>query len=242
LLSQVPVAAAQSTPLDCDASLRPTAGTSGYTAREADPRCEGVYQSPVSATGLEVVSVTLGPLVFDIEGDDQLVVSLPDLGTLDAKAVRIRAVALPLKTYYRMDGLLPPGRTMRWPIGAVIRPWGLTGARLGAFGWTDRDGERIMIPVSVVPEGRAPIGAAGNVEVTLRSPVHLERLLWREIAGDGSVSDWRPVVERPVQGGEAVRFELPAGPPGVVHLDFRAKRSNSDEWLALDLNVWRPAV
>ena len=143
--------------------------------------------------------------------------------------------------YYRMDALLAPGRTMRWPVGAVIRPWDLTDARLGAFGSIDRNGERIMIPVAVAPEESLDEGA-GNVVIKLRSPVRLERLLWREISPDGSVSDWQPVVERPLQGGEAIPFALPAGPPGVVHLEFRAKRANSDEWLALDLNVWRPAA
>ena len=115
---------------------------------------------------------------------------------------------------------------MRWPVGAVIRPWDLTGARLGAFGPIDRNGERIMIPIAVAPEEEASTDAAGKVVIKLRSPVRLERLLWREISPDGSVSDWQPVVERPVQGGEAIPFALPAGPPGVVHLDFRAKRAN----------------
>jgi hypothetical protein len=241
LLSHAPVAAAQSTRLDCDPSVRPIAGGSGYDERIGDPRCEGFFQSPVSATGLEVVSVTLGPLTFDIKTDDELVVSLPDLGELDPEAIRVRAVALPLRMYYRMDTLLAPGRTMRWPVGAVIRPWDLTDARLGAFGSIDRNGERIMIPVAVAAEDEGSTDAAGNVLIKLRSAVRLERLLWRAISPDGSVSDWQPVVERSVQGGEAIPFALPAGPPGVVHLDFRAKRANSDEWLALDLNVWRPA-
>jgi hypothetical protein len=240
-LLQAVVAAGQSTPLDCDPSLRPIAGASGYGDHGDDQRCEGMYESPVSATGLEVVSVTLGALAFDVEANDHLLVSLPDLKGLDASAVRVRAVALPLNTYYRMDALLAPGRTMRWPVGAVIRPWDLSAARLGAFGSIDRNGERIVIPITVAPE-EASSGSAVNVVIKLRSPVRLERLLWREISPDGSVSDWQPVVERPVEGGEAIPCALPIGAPGVVHLDFRAKRVNSDEWLALNLKVWRPPV
>ena len=231
----------QSTPLDCDASnLRPIGGASGYTARRGDSRCEGVYQSPVSATGLEVISVTLGPLDFDVELDDHLVVSMPDLGALDADAIRVRAVALPLRTYYRMDTLVAPGQTMRWPVGAVLRPWDLTSDRLGVFGWIDHAGDRVLVPVAVNPEDQSSADDASRVLIKLRSPVRLDRVVWREVADDGSVSDWRPVVERTVRGGEAIAFKLPAGPAGVLRLDFRARRPNSDYWLALDLRIWRP--
>jgi len=127
-------------------------------------------------------------------------------------------------------------------VGAVLRPSHLTSAELGVFGWIERLGKFILIPIAVNPNVQLFADGARHVLVQLRSSVRLDRLVWREVADDGAVSDWQPVVDRPIETGEIIGFELPAGPTGVLHLDFRAKRLNSDDWLSLDLNVWRPAT
>src|SRR5688572_24125356 len=115
------VAAAQTASPRCDTSLRAIADATGYRARAGDPRCEGVFESPVSVTELEVVSVTVGALSFDIDVHHEVVVAPPDLKGLNAKAVNVRAVALPLRTYYRMDAVLAPGEIFHWPLAAVVR-------------------------------------------------------------------------------------------------------------------------
>lgn len=242
LALDVSFAIGQAIVFECDPSVSPIGGMLGYAPRKGDARCEGIYQSPANATGPEVVSVTLGRLEFDTNNDDRLAVSLPDLTGMEVGAVWIKAVALPDRTFYRMDSLLVPGETMAWPIGAVIRPWGLADTQLGVLGWLEQDGERVTIPVLVAPEGQQSKKAGDTVEIKLRSSVDLERIVWRSALKDGPVSRWLPVVKGSVRGGEIITFRPPSGPVGVVRLDFSAKRKNTDDWLTLTLNLWRPKL
>src|SRR5687768_5596956 len=87
--------AGQSDP--CDPQLRPLAGHMGYIWR--GDRCEGLYLSPVAADDLELVSLVQGKLHFDLQPKTRLQVSAPPIADLAHGPVRIRAVALPLRTY-----------------------------------------------------------------------------------------------------------------------------------------------
>src|SRR5216683_4982848 len=48
----------------CDPALRPVQGEAGYTPRRN--RCEGLYVSPISAPGLELVSLLRGKIRYDL--------------------------------------------------------------------------------------------------------------------------------------------------------------------------------
>src|SRR5262249_47462123 len=103
---------AQSLDVSCDAHLQPIPGSQGYQKRTGAVRCEGMYRSPVSGFGLEVVSFITGGLSFDLERDRQLSVLVPVTPSLLGEAVHVRAVGLPLRTYYRMDALVAPGERL----------------------------------------------------------------------------------------------------------------------------------
>jgi len=224
-----------------DANIRPIQGSSGYRARSNDARCEGFFESPVSVGGLEVVSFTVGNPEFDIQSEDSLAISAPYEGISAAQFVNIRAVALPLRTYYRMDTRLTSTRPMTWPVTPILRPWGLSSKRVGIFGWISRDDRPLFIPIRV-GNGKGGSSASTRVLVLkLRSPAPLDRLLWRTGDDRGAKTPWRSVTDSDVRSGETVTFRLPPGPIGIAEFEFRAKRQNTDIWYPLDISIWRPA-
>jgi hypothetical protein len=223
----------------CDASLRPVQGTAGYAPRAN--RCEGLYVSPISAPGLELVSLLRGKIRYDLQPQARLIVQAPSSPSVGSGRIQIRAVALPLKTYYRMDATLADSRQMVWPVGEVLFPLRLHQASIGAFGWVDNAGGRLFLPLRVTSEG----SAAGQepiepIEIGIRATTALDRLLWR--VADESPSA-RPGVWDPVRGdfsaGKIITISLPEGPAGVLLVEVAGQLYGSQEWVRLPLRLLR---
>src|SRR5688572_32646546 len=160
----------------CDPLLRPVTGQLGYVPRET--RCEGLYVSPISGRTLEIVSLTLGTVRYSLDSDMQLELRGPDSALLDQEKLNVRAVALPLNTYYRMDDVLPAGETLTWPIDAVLLPARLNDGRIGIFGWVDTLNERIFAPIEILGRERAQ-DPRRTVNLIVRSTVETNGVLWR---------------------------------------------------------------
>lgn len=224
--------------------VRPTGGSVGYALRSPHPRCEGMYESPVRGVGLEIVSLLRSPLQFDIERDHALTVLAPGLPDLNDPTVRVKAVALPLKTYYRMDAELPAGGSMQWPIGDVLKPAGLSSDRLGVFGWVSTEEDNIFVPLTITPQGgKAWQTETRTLELIVRSAVDLEQVLWRVSDGDGADPkslQWQTASSETVYAGQAIRLSIPEGQTGVVRIEISGKRLSSDSWVRLPLRLFRP--
>jgi hypothetical protein len=221
----------------CDRGLTPIRDPTGYTAR--GNRCEGLYESPVSSTGLELVSLTRGKLRFELDPALQLTVSAPDPGDAAPGPVRVRAVAKRLRTYYRMDAELPPSRQLSWPVRDVLWPEGLGAERIGLFGWVERDGERIFVPLRLAPQGQ-PI-VPGTVELVVRSTADVERVVWRWMAEGGpspGPGGWRNLAGS-TPAGQPITIVVPEGPRAILRVEVTAKLPGSDEWPRLSLRLLR---
>lgn len=229
--------AAQGIELECDSLIQSTSGALGYQERSGDTRCEGAYESTVSATGLELVSATIGPIIFDAEAHDHVVIEVPELGNGDSKPVDIRSVGLPLGLYFRLDARANPGSSMRWSLTPVVRPWGLKSADLGAFGVAIIDEQRVIVPLKIA----RPAETTGRnaVQLALRSPVDLESVWWREFKNDGAATAYQQLAET-VRGGDIVRFDVPDSSAEVLHVEFAARLVNSGRDRKLRLRVYRP--
>ena len=225
----------------CDPGLDPIAGGLGYELRARNQRCEGLYESPVHAIGLEVVSLLHGRLDFDPATARHLTVAVPDAAVIGQNQVNVRAVALPLKTYYRMDARIPAGGSMLWPVHDILAPASLGPDRLGVFGWIGSESDKTFVPVSVVAEDAAGFAAGARVELGLRAPTDLESLVWRVSATHAEDRPpWTDAVPGPVRAGQIMRLILPDDVRGLVDVEFAAKRPNLDQWLTLTLHVMRP--
>jgi hypothetical protein len=239
LLALSPVRAAS-----CDPVLAPFPGSDlGYTS--LGDRCEGFYVSNVSSESLEVVSVLHGNLHFDWKPDVVLEVSAPNY---TQGAVNIRAVAIPLKTYYRMDGTVSPKESMRWPIGDVIFPGKLAAQRIGVFGWVGTFSNKTFVPLRVIQKDNVKSAPADeNIYLIVRSSVDVETVLWRYSTTMGKrcskFNEWQEYHDAPVNAGWPVTITLPNRPAqnGNICLEIAANDKGSDEWLSLSIRIWRPS-
>ncbi|MBY5592693.1 hypothetical protein HFO49_35690 [Rhizobium leguminosarum] len=224
---------ARAAEITCD-QLQPVPGDIGYQKRSGDARCEGAYASPVGADGLDLISIeNVGQSAVPVTGPILSVSAPKQIGL----PVHVRAVAIPLRTYYRMDATLEPGASLKWPV-SIMRSLNLEPSDIGVVGWIDSGAKREFVPLSVVPEGSPPNPDASDVEIRLRPQVSLERVLWRTVEEGQLPSQWNVLADRPVAAGEqlplTITKEAMAG-----KLDIRAKRPDSDDWLALTIAIWR---
>jgi hypothetical protein len=212
----------------CDPLLKP---------RSADPlrymlrgdRCEGRYVADVASSTLRVASLTGVFEEFDPASTRDLVVTwtAPQPGP-----VRIRALALRPREYYRMDTLRTDGSSVRWPTN-ILGSLKLGRRDVGIVAWTtltiggeDRD---VYLPVSIGPRAALP------------SPRSYHVVLWpgRELtevylslapvdpAGRGGayLFEGRPLKRSYYPAERRIDVDLPVSElerPGVYYLEIAA--------------------
>lgn len=227
----------------CDPVLTPFPGSDlGYASH--GNRCEGFYVANVSSESLEVVSVLQGILLFDWKPDVVLQVSAPNF---TQGAVNVRAVAIPLKTYYRMDGTVAPLQSLQWPIEDVVFPGRLTAQRLGVYGWVGSKNDKTFVPLRITQKDSSKsIRSQENTYLTLRPSVDVDAVLWRYSTVKNNrcsrFVEWQEHNTAPVHAGWPVTITLPelSGKKGDLCLEIAAKEKNNDEWLKLQIRIWRP--
>ncbi len=225
-LSGVSAAGEQGSP--CDDELRSVASPSGYQQR--GKRCEGVYESDVSAARLEVFSLVRGPIQYPLTPATVLTITAPVLPLDDLVGpVQVRAAG-PSKSYYRMDLTLEPGETTNWPVADVLLPQKLRADQIGVTGWisdpatSSRRAGRVIVPLRVAVVDSA---SSQPLEVTFRSSSGVEALKWR--LAEDEASTWHYAdLARAVPAGRPIRVVLPDGAPGVITLEVRYRPPGRD--------------
>jgi hypothetical protein len=225
-------------PENCDA-LVPAQGQIEYRWRQN--RCEGFYRSNVSSGDLELVSLLVGRLTGETASKSPLEIAAPALQSPLVGPVKIRAVAIPPRTYYRMDATVTPGGRLSWPAGEVLGPAQLSLDHLGVFGWIDASPERVFVPLRVGPGGQAA-RAGEAIELRVRSASATDWVRWRAHI-DGAPPQDLPEWQEASRGQDAwkpVTVALPAGSAAILRVDVRAKPQNSDQTQLLSVRVARP--
>lgn len=200
--------------------------------------------SPISAPGLELVSLLRGRIRYDLQPQTRLIVRAPSSPSSTSRGIHIRAMALPLKTYYRMDATLDESRQIEWPVGEVLFPLGLHQASIGAFGWIETDRSRLFLPLRVTPKGSPSSSSREPVEIGVRTTTTLDRLLWR-VAEESQAAQpgrWEPL-KGDFSAGKTVTISLPEGPVGVLVVEVVGQLQGSQEWTRLlPFRVLRPPL
>jgi hypothetical protein len=219
-------------------SVNPDVGPLGYKARIGDTRCEGMYRSPVAGLPLELLSLTLGPIDFQLRPDATLYVAAPDIGPLKVDKLRLQARALRLSTYYRMDALIQSGATFRWPM-SLLHPAKLTRELIGVVGWVDQNATKLYVPISVSESTSRSVNGT-NLVAILRSSVDLEKLFWRRWPEGkvGASTKWENTAST-YRGGQPIRLEFQAS-KGVTIFELSAKTTGSDDWASVIAHVYQP--
>jgi hypothetical protein len=223
--------------------LEAVPGAMGYQHRSTSVRCEGLYQSPVAGESLEFLSFVKSEIAYDLAADKVLVVAVPDVSGLGASEVSVRARALPLNTYYRMDTNVNSAKAIEWPLSVVLKPAEIHADSIGVVGWIDKDGTKTWVPLSVFPKGK-PLGPTTAALAVFRSTVDIQRVQWRLWGEGGSkplpawqvLGDGNPAM---IRAGDSIKISVPRAPQ-VLNLDIAAKLANSDDWLKTLVRVYVP--
>jgi hypothetical protein len=172
------------------ASLTPIAGPEGYRARTADPRCEGLYFADVAGSQIELVSLTLGPLSYDLDHPTTLQVRPVTPATV---ALSVQAVGIMPGLHYRMDADIEPGQALNWPIGEVLVRLRIPAELVGVLGIRHAAGNpAIFVPVQVAAPGGASASPAPVIAVLRPLSGPLGELRWRFTpAGQVAAGPWQ---------------------------------------------------
>jgi hypothetical protein len=188
------------------------------------------------------VSFQQGALRWSSPEDATLRLSIASgITHLPEERINVRAIALPLSTYYRLDGVVSLQKPLTWPISAVVRPSKLTDKQLGIFGFIGNDDERLFVPLRMV-QGEDH-GAREPTVLKVRPGHNSDIIVWRSYAEGIRSGGPPPWVEaaKSISAGSIVTIELPNGPEGILTVEVNAKHAGSDRWSPLKIHVFRPA-
>jgi hypothetical protein len=144
----------------CDPRLaRPAKDPLGYERR--GDRCEGLYiQEVAGSAGLLVASLIEAAPSFAFAPGERLRLEWTAEGQ---PAVRLRAVALRRRLYYRMDAVRPAGSsTFEWPTD-ILASLKMSTQELGLVGWMERQvGPRLEDVYVPLRMGKGQIARSGR--------------------------------------------------------------------------------
>lgn len=206
----------------CEPGLSPVSNLKlRYQPREN--RCEGMYQTRVSSRpSLELVSLTQNDIEFPWKPETVLEVSAASSGP-----VRLRAVALPRATYYRMDARLTSTSPLVWPVREVLIPAGIRPSQLGVFAWREGIEPLTYVPVSIRPQTREA-GTDQTLTALFRSTLAVQSAQWRIVpvqAGrcGGETGPWQEV-QKISFDQRVLRVLLPGPLPDELCLEVIARQ------------------
>jgi len=218
----------------CDSELTPVENSEiQYKYRQN--RCEGFYNSKVSAGGIEVVCLIKGEFHFNLEKNEMVEISSP---FVRKQPVRVRAVGIPLKTYYRMDAEIAPGAVFSLPVGEILYPQKLSDEKIGIFGWLEQGTDKIYVPVA----SSAKLGKNPNndkIMLYLRTSTDVENVKWRTAAMLKGIcatpDEWKDTQKPSYRSGQAIPIALPEAK--ALCVEVAAKEKNSALWLKRNIRL-----
>ena len=228
--------------ISCDDSgLAPETNTLGYKIREGSIRCEGLYRSPVGSS-LEIVGFRYGNSSLSSERSI-LNVSAPPLKQLAINVLNIRAEAIPLDTYYRLDAVITEDQPLTWPLNEVVIPAGISPDELGIFGWIQKDTGKVLVPVDVYPAGLISPAKVGKKPLTVivRPAINVDKILWRTFP-ENSIQrpEWNELERDKYPNGRYLTFVVPDGPTEIIGLELVAKLHKQPGWEdPLEFRIYR---
>ena len=180
--------------------------------------------------------------VLSLAKNAQLEIVAPNIQRSLGGPIHVRAVAIPPRTYYRMDAVLNPGTPLSWPVGDVLAPSQLSVERIGVFGWVDASPERVFVPLRVVQSGQVVRASGEQIELRVRSSSASDWVRWRAHVEGASPQDlpaWQDA-SKALEAWKPVSVALPSDGAGILRVDVRAKAQNSDQTQLLSVRVAQP--
>ncbi len=210
-------------------------GEMGYKKR--GDLCEGFYRSKVSTPPIALVAAIQGQWRFKPDKEEVLIIDSP---LVTDQAVQVRAVGIPLRTYYRMDGQIGPGQKLRWPLADVIWRQRLSSGKIGLYGWIGREADKTYVPLRVVPS-RHSLAKDKAIRLIFRASLDVESVKWRlsgiKAGFTSRPGPWQDASRYGYRRGRPIPVLLPPGKQGVLVVDVAAKESRQGRWVKCRVRV-----
>lgn len=221
----------------CDPEIIPV-DTPGVGYGPRGDRCEGFYLSKAPTESIDVIGVIIGTFQFRVQQKEVIEISSPMMKT---ETIHVRAVGIPIRTYYRMDAELHPGQKLRWPVADVIFPQKLSPEKIGVFGWIREHGHMFYVPVRAKPASSEGAGD-GTIHLFLRASANVDNVKWRSAdMMDEKCSppgkQWHDTDRTHYRAGQPIRISLPPTRSEGLCIEVAAKDQRSNRWLKQNVHV-----
>ena len=218
----------------CDSTLK-TDENNLFKYQKIKNRCEGFYRSQVvSASRIDVIGVTKGKFSYDLDSAEVIKISSP---LVMSKNVTVRAQAIPIKTYYRMDAIITDGGTISWHIEDVLLPNRLTSNKIRILGWYESDGNKVYVPIRTQAKVNSIIND-NSIYLTFRPTIkviNIQYSLYNYQAKEST--GWQNPILSSCRSGMPINIRLVLD-RGLYHLVISAQVEDSeDEWIEKQINI-----
>ena len=188
-------------------------------------RCEGFYNwidGGYGGRSIGVVGLIKGEFNFRLEKDEIIEVYSP---LIRKKSVNVRAVGIPIGTYYRMDASLSPGETLKWPVGDVIFIERLSDRKIGVYGWIDDNKDFRYVPVATRSQKGKKSMSDNTIRLYICTFLDVNRLKWRIYDLVKGRGNWQKAPKHFYRFNDVILIQLPD--KNVTCVEVAAQENNS---------------
>jgi len=206
----------------CDNTLKPSDNAQvAYKTR--GNRCEGAYVAKVAAPSLDVVSFTRGSFSYKLDKSEVITIE----NSFNSK-IFIRAAALPLNTYYRMDAALEKNTILKWMIKDVLFNLNIPSNLLGVYGWKGSEKEKVFIPV--IPVTSSYNKSDKRYYLIIRASTNVLEVKYRYSSAGADFSTYQSVGTK-ARVGQPIVIVLPEKFKGDYTIEVAAMLESKSEWV-----------
>lgn len=222
----------------CYKNVKPTTESEKMMYRMRGNRCEGFYESKISSGSLKIVSVTIGAFRFKNDSKEELYLS----PILKDRMVRIRALAIPLNTYYRMDAEIEPKSSLRWPVGDVLYHSKLTDKQIGVYGFIFDNDQIQYVPLKVSSTFSYKHDRKDrDIYICLRPYEDVKNVQWcisKKSKDNFCSSKWTKLKKKIYYEGKRILCKVSSSTvKGPFCLRIKAKSIKNNERLSFEANI-----
>ena len=212
----------------CDTSLKPS-DNAAVAYRPIGDRCEGAYIAKVGAPTLDIVGFTVGVLAYKLDKNETIKIE----NTTGAD-LNVRSSALPINTYYRMDALLPNGKTLDWAIKDVLFDLKIPAGSLGVYAWKGAGKEKVYIPVK--PVSSVYVNTDKSYYLVVRPNARVLGVKYRYALVGESLNTYQEV-NKTFKSGQAISLSLPQNLHGAYLVEVAAMLESGTDWIKVQYKV-----
>lgn len=211
----------------CDTEISPDENKE-IAYKERGNRCEGYYVGRVGCPSIDLVGLVRGHFTFAFNREEEIITVE---SSITDRSINLRAVGVPLRTYYQMDAILAPNERFEWPVEDIIYPMRLNAEIINIYGWIGSENQKIYIPVKSTSYLNSSV-ADSIVRLYIRTNTEVSKVIWRVARYNQgyceNFEEWNEIIKN-YNEGIAIPLEI-LKRSGLYCIHVKARKSTSGNW------------